>query len=389
MKASKLISLLAFGLIIAILAAAVRFFFNPLGLGPEPEAVLSVDFFARPAKNLSPLELLVGGGEAFDEMLESIDSAASSIHVQTYIWKDDNMGRKMLARLKTAASRGVKVTISKDILGTVFELGDLLHGKPSPVFTKAGLKGYANINVHLSLFADTDHSKYVIVDERLVIFGGMNIADEYHTDWHDYMALIRSSRWAKAFQDKVLSGSSWPHPSPFVVTVNNRKATEIRTALIEMIDNSRESVILEHAYFSDDKVIAAIERAAARGVNVTIILPEEPDTHLYANMVTINRLLGSAPEDNLKILLYPQMSHAKVALTDGKIAAIGSANLTPRSMLTSREVTLFVHGAHDDLFINELQERLVADMAESEQVLEPYQLSFTDKVKALVGKYVW
>ncbi|PQP33943.1 hypothetical protein C6A37_10330, partial [Desulfobacteraceae bacterium SEEP-SAG9] len=103
-------------------------------------------------------------------------------------------GRQVVAKLKTAANRGVKVTIRKDALGTVFELVDMLKGRPSPVFTKSGLKDYNNIDVTVDFLADTDHSKYFIVDHKEVIFGGMNIADEYHTQWHDYMALIRS-RW--------------------------------------------------------------------------------------------------------------------------------------------------------------------------------------------------
>jgi hypothetical protein len=49
-------------------------------------------------------------------------------------------------KMKAAADRGVVVTIRKDVLGTVFELGDMLNGKPSPVFASAGLKGHKNIN---------------------------------------------------------------------------------------------------------------------------------------------------------------------------------------------------------------------------------------------------
>lgn len=386
---SKKIFLVFGGLFILILAGAAQFFFNPLGLGPEPETVLSSDFFKTPAPDLSELELLVDGGEAFDRIFSAIDSAESSIYVQTYIWKNDSTGKQVVTGLKAASGRGVSVTVSKDILGTFFEIGDMLKGNPSPVFTKAGLKGYENIDVNLDLFGDTDHSKYFIVDQRLVIFGGMNIADEYHLTWHDYMVLIRSSRWAQAFNDKVLRGSPWPKPSPFVVTVNDRNATEIRTALIEMIDNAAESIIIQHAYFSDNKVIAAVKRAAARSVKVTLILPEKPDTHLYANMVTINKLLESGPQSGIMVYLYPKMSHAKVMLADGRIAAIGSANLTPRSMLTSREVTLFVHGKRDDLFIHKLHDQLVADMAKSKPVSKTFDLSFTNRLKALVGKYVW
>jgi cardiolipin synthase len=377
------------GLVILILAGVVQFIFNPLGLGPEPETVLSSDFFNGPASDLSELELLVDGGEAFDRIFAAIDSAESLIYVQTYIWKDDATGKQVVTGLKAAAGRGVSVTVSKDILGTFFEIGDILKGNPSPVFTSEGLKDYKNIKVNLDLFADTDHSKYFIVDQRLVVFGGMNIADEYHHIWHDYMALIRSDHWTQAFKDKVLKGSPWPKPSPFIVTVNDHHRTEIRTALIEMIDNAADSIVIEHAYFSDNKVIAAVKRAVARRVKVAIILPEKPDTHLYANMATINKLLASEPQSCIMVYLYPKMSHAKVVLADGKIAAIGSANLTPRSMLTSKEVTLFVHGRRDDSFILKLHDQLVEDKNKSKPVSKPFDLSFTDRLKALVGKYVW
>jgi cardiolipin synthase len=350
---------------------------------------LPAHFFTSPARNLGEVELLVDGEEAFDQILAAIDSATESIYVQTYIWKDDMTGKQVVTGLKSAARNGVEVTVSKDILGTVFELGDLLKGNPSPVFTKEGLKEYENINVKLDVFSDTDHSKYFIVDERLVIFGGMNIADEYHTQWHDYMVLMRSSRWAKAFKNKVLNSIPWPVPSPFVITVNDRKATEIRTAFIEMIDNAAESIIIEHAYFSDDKVIAAVKRAAERGVIVKIILPKKPDTHGYANMVTINKLLVPEPVKNVTIYFFPEMSHAKVALADGKIAVIGSANLTPRSMLTSREVALFVHGTLDDPFIKKLRNQLAVDIAKSKPVFKNFKLNISDKLKALAGKYIW
>ncbi|MFC1516082.1 phosphatidylserine/phosphatidylglycerophosphate/cardiolipin synthase family protein [Thermodesulfobacteriota bacterium] len=376
-------------LLLIVVLAAVKFIFNPLGLGPEPDTVLTGGFFSAPGNGAGKLELLVDGKEAFDEVLRSIDTARSSIHVQTYIWKDDDTGRQVVTKLKAAADRGVKVTVKKDALGTFFELADTIKGKPSPVFTKAGLRDYRNIDVNVDVFADTDHSKYFIVDQKEVIFGGMNIADEYRMQWHDYMALIRSARWTAAFENKALKSTPWPAPSPFVITLNDRNVTEIRTALIEMINNAKESVTLEHAYFSDDKVIAAVKQAAGRGLKVNILLPKKPDTHLYANRVTINRLLQATNRKVPRVFLYPRMMHAKVVLTDGVIAAVGSANLTPRSMLTSREVTMFVHGEPDDPFIKELRDRLEADMAESEEVTHPFDLGVSDKLKALLGKYIW
>ena len=389
MKRHNKIIFLISVIFILLLASTISFVFNPLGLGPEPDIVLPRDFFNEPAKNLSELELLVDGESAFGEVLSAIDAARKSIYIQTYIWKDDQIGRHMVKKLKAAADRGVVVTIRKDALGTVFELGDMLNGKPSPVFTSAGLKGYKNINVDTDVFAETDHSKYFIVDRQVAIFGGMNIADEYHKKWHDYMAAIRSRRWSEAFEQKAIRSVAWPEPSPFIVTVNDRKATEIRTALIQLIDHAAERIIIEHAYFSDDRVIAAVRRAAMRGVRVDVILPQQPDTHVYANQVTINRLLEASSQNPPRIFLFPGMSHAKVFLTDGVIAAVGSANLTPRSMLTSKELTVFVHGAKDDPFISTLRNQLLADISKCEQVLEPFKLSVSERIMAVVGKYIW
>lgn len=389
MKKMTWILTVTFVLLLVVLAAGLQFFFNPLGLGPIPAKVLPDSFFAEPADDLSPLVLLVDGAEAFGDILSAIDAAATDIYIQTFIWKDDHIGRQVVKRLKAAADRGVKVTVRKDMVGTVFELGDLLKGKPSPVFTRAGLRHYTNIDTQLDIFSDTDHSKYFIVDRRQVILGGMNIADEYHSQWHDYMAAIHSPRWTQAFADRVLNGRPWPAAAPFYIAVNDRKATEIRTALIETIDRAATSIIVENAYFSDDPIIRALLRAAGRGVDVTLILPQTPDTHGAANKVTVNRLLGHDPGHKVRIYLYPRMSHAKVALIDDTIAVVGSANLTPRSMLTSREIVLFVHGREQDPFIYRLGEQLASDAAAGTRVTEAFKLDVIERVKALAGKYMW
>ncbi len=385
----KLFLIILSCLLVVAVFVAVQFVFNPLGLGPEPDTVLPDAFFSHPKKADGRLKLLVDGKAAFDEILKASDAAQASIHVQTYIWKDDDIGQQVVSKLKTAANRGVKVTVRKDALGTAFELLDMIKGRPSPVFTKSGLKDTKNIDVKVDIWGDTDHSKYIIVDHKAVIFGGMNIADEYHTQWHDYMAMIQSERWTGAFEDRVFKNSPWPNPAPFVITLNDRNTTEIRTALIELIINARENVIIEHAYFSDDKIIEAVKRVAGNGIQVNIILPKRPDTHHYANLVTINKLIRSGEKTAPRVFLYPQMMHAKVVLTDGVIAAVGSANLTPRSMKTSREVTMFVHGSPEDPFIKRLREQLEADLVKSEEVQTPFKLSVTEEIKAFFGKYLW
>ena len=380
---------IVFALLAAILGSAFKFIFNPFGIGPEPQKVLTDSFFTVPATDLSSLELLVDGREAVDKVRKELINAQSSVLIQIFIWKDDNIGRRLANNLKSLAKKGVKVTVRKDMLGTFFELGDMIKGRPSPVFTSDGIKGHENIDVQTDITANTDHSKYLIVDDKVTAFGGMNIADEYHLVWHDYMVMIHDKHWTEAFKHKVLSSRPWPQPSPFVITVNDRKASEIRTAFVQMIDNAQERIIIEHSYFSDDKIIEALERAAGRGVHIDLILPEKPDTHHYANMVTINRLLSLQSKGSIKVFLYPGMSHAKVALVDGVIAAVGSANLTLRSMLRSREVTVFVHGMPDAPFIKRLRDQLEDDITQSKQFAEHFQIGFIEHAMAIAGKYIW
>ena len=107
------------------------------------------------------------------------------------------------------------------------------------------------------------------------------------------------------------------------------------------------------------------------------------------NMATINWLLDAEAGKVPKVLLYPHMSHAKVIMTDGRTVAIGSANLTPRSMLTSKEITLFVHGVSTAPFMRQLRAQLETDMAVSQEVVKPFKLGPLEKVKAVAGKYVW
>ena len=368
----------------AALIGIVQFVFNPTGLGPEPESLLGDAFFAAPDPAMEDAELLIDGEVAFGRVYALLEGARESIHVQTYIWKDDETGRAIVERLKAAADRGVTVVVSKDMLGTSFEVGDLMAGKPSPVFTEEGLDGYPGVEVRTDWLADTDHSKYFIVDGEVVVFGGMNIADEYHHDWHDYMGALRGADRVAAFEARVLRGEAL-EKGPSMVAVNDAEATEIRGALVEVLDRAQERVIIEQAYISDDRVIEAMQRAAERGVTVDLVVPAEPDTHGAANKATFNRLIPSG----VRVWLYPRMSHAKVMLADGRYAALGSANLTPRSMITSGEVTWFVHAPPDSAFIEQLAEQMEADIAESDRRLELYTFGASESVMAVVDKYVW
>lgn len=349
-----------------------------------------------PEKIISPaggplpeLKLLIDGEETFDAILRLINGAKRSIIVQTFIWRNDHIGAKVARAMLEAAKRGVKVDISKDAAGTYFEIGDLIGGRPSMVFACGNLRNHPNVNVRVDLLKNIDHSKYFIIDKRYTIFGGMNIGDEYHKKWRDYMVFIDSPEFSEAFENKTRSFAKWPLHGQMFLAVNDRSITEIHHGVLEAIKSARKNIILEHAYFSQTSVINALVEASHKGVEITVILPESPGTHLYANRMTINILLANCSPKRLAIYLLPGMTHAKVGVIDDSLVIIGSANLTPRSMRRSREVALFARGRVDDPFVMRLKESLLADIDKSRTIASPFKFTLPQNIAAVTGKYTW
>lgn len=379
------VTLLAAFLILVVLATLFSFIFSPLGLGPVPPALLPKRFFLKPSDDKGSLSLLDGGKAAFAEILKETKEADRSVALQIFIFKDDKIGVKVSDTLIAAAERGVKVSVSKDAVGTFFELGETLSGRPSPVFGSGRLAAHPDVMVNTSLFRPTDHSKYYIFDNSRVIFGGMNIADEYHKQWRDYMVKISSPDWAPAFAAKALEGAAWPEDAPFYLGSNSKKACEIKRGLLEVINNAKDKIILLHAYFSDRDIINSLVDAGKRGLDVGVILPRHPGTHHFANLQAANFLL----KGGVTVYHYPEMSHAKVALADDAIAVIGSANLTHRSLRRSVEMSIFFHGGPENRFIKDLSSSVEKARVNSEKIEEPFSLSIIGRIKALGGKYTW
>ncbi len=69
------------------------------------------------------MNLLVDGKEGFGKIIQNIEEAKHSILIQMFIWKNDEIGIKIGRKLLEAAERGVSITIYKDCLGSIFEIG--------------------------------------------------------------------------------------------------------------------------------------------------------------------------------------------------------------------------------------------------------------------------
>jgi len=134
--------------------------------------------------------LLNDGKSALDWRLTAIDSAVESIDLQTFLWDFDTAGSLILDRLVSAADRGVMVKILVDDTFLISEDQILVGLADHPkieyrVFNpfKRRASGFVSREIlNLNEFQRLDHrmhNKAMIVDNRIAIVGGRNLADEY------------------------------------------------------------------------------------------------------------------------------------------------------------------------------------------------------------------
>ncbi|QJE95655.1 phospholipase D family protein [Luteolibacter luteus] len=156
----------------------------PARAGTELDRV-AVSFAAAHPRS-SGFHPLGKGSDALDARLGLAGVAEQTLDVQYYIWRNDDSGRKVLASLKAAAARGVRVRILIDDLGTSADDNILLaiDSHPgvevrlfNPIASRsARLLGtvfdFGRVNRRM-------HNKAFVADNRIAIIGGRNIGDEY------------------------------------------------------------------------------------------------------------------------------------------------------------------------------------------------------------------
>lgn len=136
------------------------------------------------------IHLLNAGGEAMEWRLRAIDSATRSIDLQTFLWDDDVVGLTLLQHLLDAADRGVRVRLLLDDTFTVSHAEEIWSIDHHPnidlriynPFRRRYDGMLARQLMNLAEFGRLDHrmhNKALIVDNRVAILGGRNIADEY------------------------------------------------------------------------------------------------------------------------------------------------------------------------------------------------------------------
>lgn len=340
----------------------------------------------RPATRDNSFRMWLDGADSYGNLYAMIRSAKRTIWVSTFEFHGDAQGLAYTTLLGAKAREGVEVKVLVDQLGGSLE-------KDTAVFLDmirdAGGEVRRYPTQWLHDFLGINHRKLHIVDGEVAMTGGMNIGNQYFTDYHDTLATVRGGvvrdMAAEFFRDWVRAGGKAPKALPaapaggetpirVLTTSAPEKRTEIFDGLTAAIGAAKDHINMAVPYFSDDDLVEMLQDAARRGVKVRVTLPDlKPPkkavdvSHLFNRIhpAAARKLLAAGAE----VRLYTgRKLHLKVTEIDQAWVSYGSANGDTMSYLRNQELNLAIA---DPAVARDVRERLFeADLAHSRPITE-------------------
>jgi cardiolipin synthase A/B len=336
-----------------------------------------------PATGGNRIDLYHHGEPAYAAMLEAIAGAKRHIHMQFFIVRPDDSGRRFIAALTDARRRGVEVRFLYDSVGSFTLrsslLGDLSNAGGHVAAFLPVLNPAYRLRINLR-----NHRKILIVDGRMAFSGGLNIGDEYIGKdpnfgyWRDTFFRVQGQAvdslqrvfledWHFATEEAVRGPNYYPRwtdsPGNSVVQVvhsgPDSEYKAIRETYFAGILRGRKRVWIASPYFVPDPGLRdALILAGRAGVDVRFLGLFRPDKWIpfLAARFYWTDLLAAG----VKVYQYSRgMMHSKFMLIDGEWASVGTANTDNRSLYLNYEVNCLVY---DPAVVAELEAAFLRDL---------------------------
>ncbi len=357
------------------------------------------------------LEVLVDGSAFFTRLIDRVGSARQSVHLQTYIFDNDDYALKIGDLLKRRSNEGIEVKVLLDGLGTISGTMSDSPTLPDEHLPPASVRRYleadskVNVRQKSNPWFTGDHVKATLIDRETAFVGGMNIGREYRYDWHDLMAEIRGPLVDIIDREFHLA---WGHAGPFgdlgyLVALSRPRSKpddvegypmrllltgpgnyEIFNAQVAAIRRAQSYIYIQNAYFTDDSLLRELVLARRRGVDVRVVIPMETDHGPInrSNVLAVNLML----EHGIRVYLYPGFSHVKAAIYDGWVC-FGSANFDRLSLRINRELN--VASSAPEVSQQLLERLFEPDFRVSPELTEPIPERWIDHLVEIIGDYVY
>lgn len=352
-----------------------------------------------PYRNDNNVSMYSDGKIFFNELLESLKKAKKSINIEFYIFKNDDIGTKILNVLEEKAKEGVEVRLLYDSVGSRSLSRNVLNklineGGKVGEFFPSWLK-FININMNFR-----NHRKIVVIDNNVGFVGGFNVGDEYLGKdskfgyWRDTHIKFTGSAvndlnlrfladWRYATKEEVSleeifeaneENSNSNNVGMQIVSSgpNLSDKYEIKMAYLKMIQKAKKYLYIQSPYLIIDNSISdSLKLAAASGVDVKIMIPGKGDHPFvyWANLVYAGDLI----KEGIRVFHYDKNAflHAKTVVIDDEVCSIGTANMDTRSFELNFEVSSFIYS---EKIAKEQKYEFENDMKMCEELtLEKYQ----------------
>jgi cardiolipin synthase A/B len=362
----------------------------------------------------TPLE---DGRATYRSMLQAIRGARHHVHMEMYIFEDDEVGREFAQAMAERARAGVKVRLIYDAVGSMgarkgffdeMEQAGIAVAVFNPVAPGLLKRGPVGAQAR-------DHRKLLLVDGRIAILGGINISRVYGSasasgsargesfeerPWRDLQVRIEgpvvadfqrafAEQWQKWKKEPLPEAGLYPRLVPAGPHVVRALASSPREegapdplylALISAIESAETEVCITNAYFvPHPQLLEALIAAAGRGVDVRLVLPGKTDNAIvfHAGRSNYQPLL----EAGVKIYERKErLLHTKSAVIDGVWSTVGSTNLDWRSLAYNDELNAVILGPE---FAQRMKAIFERDLANSEAITPEKwrKRPFMDRVK--------
>ena len=341
------------------------------------------------------VKVYINGEYKFKQLIEDIQNAKSYIHMEYYIFRSDNLGKKIIKELTKKLNEGLEVRLLVDAMGS-----RSLIKKHLKEYLRAGGKFsifFPGILPHINTRINyRNHRKIVVIDGKYGYVGGFNVGDEYiNRDkefgfWRDTHVRIQGDAvddlnerflldWCHASGEQIIQYSKYVNEKDdnigdvgiqIITSGPDHKEEYIRNSYIKLINNAKRNVYLETPYLvPDEPILEALKISALSGVDVRIILPGKPD-HFFMPWVA-SSYIGELLEAGVKIYHYNTgFIHSKTIVVDSLATSIGTANLDIRSFKLNFEVNALIY---DDRIAKEYEKEVFKDIKNSTEInLEIY-----------------
>jgi cardiolipin synthase A/B len=322
----------------------------------DPAFLRSLDTFGSMMVKGNDAVVLENGDGIFPAMLHDIAQAKSSVDLELYIFKPDEVGRMFADAMIAARQRGVQVRLLADAQGSKL-------GKLRAELKAAGVicQDYRPARTN-AYFGRRTHRKLLIVDGKIGYTGGFCIDHRWlgnartKEEWHDSAVRVTGPVVA---QMQSIFGEDWTFTTgevlagevfyPKLEATGSMLSQAMKSSKGDSsslpkllyflaIEASRKSIHIQNPYFlPDEQIRAALIKAAQRGIDVEVMVPGH---HMDVPPVRMasRHDFGPLLKGGIRIFEYqPTMIHSKTLVVDGLFSTIGSINVDARSMSTNAE----------------------------------------------------